>query len=91
MKKTAILTPALLACIACTSITPVTSLGNGKYMVAYQRRGGFDSWTEVKAGAIQQANAYCAQQGKSAEVENADEQGARGWTPMNVEVTFTCK
>lgn len=76
---------------ACTTITPVTSLGGGKYMVGYQRKGGFDNWTEVKAGAITQANDYCAKDGKTAEILNTEEQGARGWTPMNVEVTFVCR
>jgi hypothetical protein len=80
----------LLTLVGCTSITPVTSLGGGKYMLGYQRRGGLDSWTEVKSNAIAEANKYCAINDKNAELIDTDEQGARGWTPMNVEVTFRC-
>ncbi|HEX7687929.1 MAG TPA: hypothetical protein VF453_09490 [Burkholderiaceae bacterium] len=79
-----------LGLTACASHTEVMALGGDKYMVGYQQRGGLNSWTEVKFEAVKLANAHCAGMNKTAEVLNAEETGARGWTPMNVEVTFTC-
>ena len=92
MKTTAILVPAVLAVAACTTITPVTPLGGGKYLVAVKRAGNpGDSWSDVKIMAVGQAADYCKRDGREVEVIHAEETGVRGFSPMNVEVTFTCK
>jgi hypothetical protein len=86
------LTIAVIAALAgCASHTDVVALGGGRFMIGYQQRGGLNSWTEVKAEAIKLANDHCAGSGKTAKIADAEETGARGWTPMNVEVTFTCE
>lgn len=60
-------------------------------MVGFSQMGGMRNWTEVKISAIEQATAFCAAKGdRPVEVIKTEETGARGWSPMNVEVTFRC-
>jgi hypothetical protein len=80
----------LVTISGCTSITDVVRIGENKYTVGSQVRGGFSSWAEVKQLALKRANDYCA--GRGEELINSDVQthGARGWTPQEAEVTFQC-
>lgn len=66
-------------------------MGEGRYFVGYQVRGGLTSWAEVKATAINQANVFCERKGRHANVLNVEQSGAQGWTPQNVDVTFRCE
>lgn len=90
MKPSLLLAPvALLA--GCVTITPVTDLGAGRYMVAVQMKGDpSKGWTDVKIMAIDQARQSCTAKGLDLEVVGTEELGVRGFSPMNVEVTFKC-
>ncbi len=88
MKRLTLLTTLSLA--GCASVSPVAPLGDGKYMVGYEVRGGLTSWSEVKAQALLQAQTFCTGQGKQPEVLDIKTRGARGWSPQNAEVTFKC-
>ena len=79
-----------LALTACQSISDVVPAGGGNYIVGSQVRGGFSSWTEVRALTLTRANEYCAQQGKEMEQVDSKTRGARGWTPQEAELTFRC-
>ena len=80
---------ALLA--GCATHTEVIAIGADRYMVGFQQKGGFDSWTEIKANAIALANDYCAKRDQVVEVLDTKTSGVRGWSPQNVELTFTCR
>jgi hypothetical protein len=83
---------AFVAALAgCATHTEVINLGADRYMVGYQQRGGLDSWTELKAHAIELADNFCTRQDQRVEVLDTKTSGVRGWSPQNVEVTFTCR
>lgn len=88
MKILLAVTPIVLA--ACTTVSPVTPLGNNTYLVGTSVRGGFTSDTEVKTVALQRAMQFCQGQGKTMVVTGSQSSGVQGWTPQNAEVTFTC-
>jgi hypothetical protein len=75
----------------CTTMSEVQPIGQGRYMVGTSVRGGFTSDTEVKAGALTRARAFCAGQGKEMVLLNSVSSGTQGWTPQNAEVTFKCE
>lgn len=79
-----------LALTACQSISDVVPAGGGNYMVGSQVRGGFSSWTEVRALTLKRASEYCAEQGKEMEQIDSKTHGARYWTPQEAELTFRC-
>ncbi|MGV8996723.1 MAG: hypothetical protein ACOH12_07245 [Parvibaculaceae bacterium] len=80
----------MLAVAGCTSVSEVTPVGKDTYSVGSQVRGGMESWAEVKALAVAQANSYCEAQGRKIVVIDTKTHGARGWTPQEAEVTFKC-
>lgn len=80
----------LVGCAGCSSVSAVTPVGKDTYTVGSESRGGFTGWAEVKASAIQQADAYCTSLGKHIADVETKTHGARGWTPMEAEVTFRC-
>lgn len=79
---------ALLA--GCASHTEVTPLGSGRYMVGYQEKSKFNSWTEIKAITVKDASDYCARQNLDVDVLEITTHGVRGWSPQGAEVTFRC-
>ena len=82
---------AVIALSACSSVTPVTSLGGGNYMVGAKSTALGRGPTDVKRHAIQQAEKHCQKMGKSAVVETTKSSGAPGWTPVNGEIVFRCE
>jgi uncharacterized protein YgiM (DUF1202 family) len=81
----------LLAALAgCASHTEVVALGSGRYMVGYQEKSKFDSWTEIKAITVKDASDYCEKQNLAVDVLDIKTHGVRGWTPQGAEVTFRC-
>lgn len=88
--KRVIAVAALMVLAGCTSITPVTPAGQDTYLVGVTQRGGFDSFAEVKAKALQQAEAFCEKRGKHMQEVETETHGVRGWTPQEQDVTFRC-
>jgi hypothetical protein len=82
---------ALALLSACTTMSEVQPIGQGRYMVGTSVRGGLTSDVEVKAGALARARAHCTGQGKEMVLLNAASSGTQGWTPQNAEVTFKCE
>lgn len=81
---------ALLALSACASHTEVVRLGDNRYMVGYQEKSKFNSWTEIKAITVKDADDFCATQGLAVDVLDIKTHGVRGFSPQGAEVTFRC-
>lgn len=56
---------SVLVLSGCASVTEVTPMGNNTYMVGSKVAGGHKSHTEVKSLALQRANEFCQESGKS--------------------------
>lgn len=89
MRLTVLFIAVLL--VACSAMSEVQSLGQGRYMVGTSVRGGFTSDAEVKAGALVRARAFCAGLQKEFILLHSSSSGVQGWTPQNAEVVFTCE
>ncbi|RDU96959.1 hypothetical protein [Trinickia dinghuensis] len=81
---------AVIVVAGCTTISDVTSAGDGNYTVTTQVRGGMTPWGEVKASSLKRADEYCRQQGKQMHPVDMQTHGVRGWTPQEADRTFSC-
>jgi hypothetical protein len=81
---------AMTLLAGCASHTEVTSLGSGRYMVGYQEKSKFNSWTEIKAITVKDADDFCAKQGQTVDVIDITTHGVRGFSPQGAEATFRC-
>lgn len=88
MKKVLVSVSFLLA--ACTTVGEVLPTGPETYTVSSRMGGQLPAWSEVKALGIKRANEFCESQGKRMTVVRWETHGARGWTPLDAELTFTC-
>jgi hypothetical protein len=74
----------------CVTPTAPVSMGEGRYMIGVNARGGFSSNSQLLADTIRRANEFCAAMNKDAVVENTNTRGAQGWTPQDAQVVFRC-
>lgn len=81
-------TALLLA--SCASTGEVIPVGRDTYTVSAEMAGQFPSWSDVKGLALKRANQYCDGLGKQMVAGTWETHGARGWTPLNAELTFQC-
>lgn len=81
---------AILALAGCTTVTEPISVGNDTYMLGSTTRGGLKSWVEINAENHKRANDFCDSKGRQANIVEKGTAGARGWTPMESNVTFQC-
>ncbi|WP_043345538.1 hypothetical protein [Cupriavidus basilensis] len=88
MRIVALAFVALLA--GCTTVSEVSPAGNGNFTVGTRHMGGVDSWQEIMASSLRRADEYCKGQGKEMESVDMKTHGARGWTPLESELTFKC-
>lgn len=82
-----------LACFlitGCVSISEVIRVDRDTYRVSSGMSGNFPSWPEVKGLALKRANEYCGEHDKYMQEVSWETHGARGWTPLNAELTFRC-
>lgn len=79
-----------LGCAGCVSVSDVVPVGKSKFTVSSEMAGQFPSWSEVKQLALKRANTHCESLGKIMTVDKWETHGARGWTPLNAELTFEC-
>lgn len=80
----------LLALAGCVHEMAPVPMGNDRFMVSVNARGGGRSNSTLLAQTIERANAYCSATGKSAVVENSTTSGVQGWTPQDAQVVFQC-
>ena len=88
--KLIILLSFILTLLACSSVSEVIKLGNNTYTVSSSMSGNFPAWSEVKQLALKNAVKKCESMKKYTDVVKYETHGARGWTPLNVELTFKC-
>lgn len=81
---------AALALSGCVTPTAPVSMGEDRYMIGTNARGGFSSNSQILAETIQRAQAFCATMNKRAVVENTNTSGSQGWTPQDAQVVFRC-
>jgi len=89
MKKAIVVCLAFLF-IGCSSVSPVLTVGKDTYRVSSEMGGQFPSWSDVKGLALKRANEHCTQMGKYTVEKGWETHGARGWSPLNAELTFQC-
>ena len=93
MRAIGILTLALSASLCgCAANSGVIPLGAGSFMVARQAATGFGGTGNLKADAVKDAGAYCAERGQDFEVTSATQNEGPfvfGKYPR-AEVTFRC-
>jgi hypothetical protein len=76
--------------IGCSSISNVIPVGKDTYRVSSEMSGQFPSWSDVKGLSLSKANEFCNAKGMYMKEGDWETHGARGWTPLNAELTFTC-
>lgn len=79
-----------LALSGCASVSDVMPVGKDTYRVSSEMAGNFPSWPEVKGLSLKRANEYCDGLGRYMKEVDWETHGARGWTPLNAELTFEC-
>ncbi|MHB1690135.1 MAG: hypothetical protein ACYCSR_05630 [Thiomonas sp.] len=88
--KALIFSAATLLLCGCVTTTAPVSMGEGRYMISLNARGGFKNDGELLAQSIKNANAFCAGKGLHAVVLNTKSTGVQMWTPQNNQVVFKC-
>ena len=74
----------------CVTMTAPVSMGENRYLITLNARGGFQSDGELLTQSIGKANEFCNAQGKRAEITNTQSTGVQMWTPQNNQVVFAC-
>lgn len=90
MARTLALAATLALLAGCSSVTDVVPVGKDTYTVGATMSGNFPSWPEVKGLAMKRGNEYCASLHKNLVLVKTETHGARGWTPLEAEITFEC-
>ena len=75
MNRLTIVVLGALLVAGCSMNPPITPIGNGEYMAAGQNLTIFGSEGGKVAELMQEANAFCAKQGKSAEMLDSSGSG----------------
>lgn len=77
--------------VACTTTTGVVPLGEDTFMIGTSGKspGGF-SGAQAKANALQEAQKFCAAQGKKVQVVNTQQADMRFGVDATAEVQFMC-
>jgi hypothetical protein len=75
---------------ACSTVGEVIPTGPDTYTVSSRMGGQLPAWSEVKALGLKRANEFCDAQKKQMTVVSWETHGARGWTPLDAELTFKC-
>ena len=87
---TIVLLLAVAAIAGCVTVTDPVSIGDNKYLLTLNARGGFQSDGELLTQSVQKANSFCQAQGRRAEITNTNTSGVQMWTPQNNQVYLSC-
>jgi hypothetical protein len=74
----------------CVTMTDPVPMGEGRYMISLNARGGFQNNGELLAQSIKRANDFCTVQGLHADVLSTQTSGVQMWTPQDNQVVFRC-
>lgn len=75
----------------CASVSPVATLESGVYTLSVQNVSTWGSRSQVITKAADQANEFCARQGKAAHLVNAVDNGTPGLMPLQSTIVFRCE
>jgi hypothetical protein len=75
---------------ACVSTTEPVSMGENRYLITLNARGGLQSNGELLTRTIEKANEFCQRQRRRAEILKTQTSGVQMWTPQNNQVVFSC-
>ena len=81
---------SLTVVAGCSTPSAITSYGKDSYILSVDDIWGGNSPGRLQVKAAQDANAYCAQQGKVLRVRNTSGQGTTGWTSTSSTLIFSC-
>lgn len=73
MKRTAIVVAALLTLSACAETTAIVKTGQDTYMLSKRGATGWSPIESLRVDVLQQAGAFCVQQGKSLQVFDTEQ------------------
>lgn len=90
MKMAVLVVAAAFSIIGCLSVTDPIQVGQDTYMIGASSGTGFDSNTTLLTETLKGANAFCAKQGKLAELQTSKTSGAQGWSMQNAQAMFKC-
>ena len=90
MKRAISLFGTSLLLAACASPSAITPYGKDSYIVSVDDVWGGNSPGRLQVTAAQEANSYCAKQGKVLRVRNTSGQGTTGWTSTSSTLIFSC-
>lgn len=89
-ERIVLLTAVGLLMTGCVSVTDPVAMGEGRYLITLNARGGLQSDGELLAQTVKRANDFCAAQGLHANVVSTQTTGVQMWTPQNNQVVFKC-
>lgn len=75
---------------SCATPSQIAPYGKDSYIVAVDDAWGATSPQSLQVRAAQEANAFCAKQGKVMRVRNTSGQGTTGWTITSSSLVFSC-
>lgn len=81
---------AAMVVSGCVSMTDPVSMGNDRYMITLNARGGFSNDGELLSKSVAKANEFCKLKGREAEIIETQHSGVQMWTPQNNQVVFRC-
>lgn len=86
--KTGIVFLGLAALAACTTTTPVQTVGRDRFMLSSTVRGGLTTDGQIKSELLDRGRAFCGK--KEMILESSTSGGTQGWTPQTAEILFKC-
>ncbi len=75
---------------SCVTVTKPVPMGDDKYMLSLNARGGFNNNGELLKDSIERANAFCREKGLYAHILQTEVSGVQMWTPQGNQVVFKC-
>lgn len=89
MKKYAIFILAV-SIAGCATTSPIVPYGKDSYLINAEDVWGGNSSGSLQVRAAQEANKFCASQGKVMRVRNTSGEGTAGWTTTSANLVFSC-
>jgi putative hemolysin len=90
MKQAILIMSVTALMTGCATPSAITPYGKDSYIISVDDVWGGNSPGKLQVKAAQEANAYCAQQGKVLRVRNTSGQGTAGWTSTSSTLVFSC-
>lgn len=90
MKKIILIAAICSAMAGCATTSPIVPYGRDSYLINAEDVWGGNSSGSLQVKAAQEANKFCASQGKVMRVRNTSGEGTAGWTTTSANLVFSC-